>query len=254
MKRMPKVSLLTASLGLSFLSQAQGAVTYSYWEGPGVANTIAIDNARSDLWWANQFFRQPGGEAISSITVALGPKIAAGRAMSFMVYDDPNGDGLPDDLVWLAQVDGNAPAFAPPPGSVNSLFTVTFPTPVNVGASFFVGALLLDAAIVPCTVGETGPTCYEDIRSEITNSAGRSWFAANEVNRGTFDPQNPNGAEFGPAAINSLVPPQFAMDFILFADGLPGDGLTQVPEPGTTLILFGALALIVRRASGYNRS
>src|SRR5437762_2034235 len=187
MSRIPiSIALLLLLLTPGLLASG---VTYSYWEGPGIADTVAVDDspATADLWWANQFFTQPGGEGITSITLAFGPRVVTGRPVSFMVYDDPDGNGLPNDLTWLGQIDTVFPAYNPPPGSINSLFTVNFPTPVQVGTSFFIAALMLNATSHPCTPPDAPGTCWEDIRAEITNPHGRSWIAANESNPGTFN-------------------------------------------------------------------
>lgn len=179
-----------------------------------------------DLWWANHYTRQVGGEAIESVTMAFGPNMA-GLSVSFIVYHDPNGDGNAGDLVYLGQVDTAFPAFEDPIGA-NDFVTAVFASPIDVGPSFFIAGLILNAP-------DTG------IRADITNGQNQAWVAATDVG-GTFNILNPNAAETPP--LNSGAFSGTPLDYIFMAEGVEGPGLNDVPEPVSMLTMAGGLACL----------
>ena len=128
---------LCAALLVS-LRPATGAVLYSFQNG-ALTDRVDVDlGVTTDMWWANQFTVQPGGERITSVSIAFGGGWAAGTPVSVLVYEDPNDDGLPGDLVLVAQVDTT---IAGPATTQN----VAIPVAPQVSGSFFVGALVLNA-------------------------------------------------------------------------------------------------------------
>lgn len=225
---------LTCAL-IAACSLAQANFSYSYQDG-ALTDTVSVDGiGPGDAWWANQFYTQVGGEAISSITLAFGPH-DANLPVKFLLYNDPDGNGLPNDLALLAQMDLTLGAFNPDPGSVDTFATVTFPTPVSVGPSFFVALLMLNA---PGTA---------DARSDSTATHGQSWFAGNNTG-GTFDPSNPNGADLPPTNIDSLISPA-TIDFEITAAGVPGTQLVSTPEPGSLSFMAIGLAAFAALRKG----
>ena len=93
-----------------------------------------------DYIWLNHFVVEPGGEWIAEIRVVLGNAFA-GTPYQVALWDDPNGDGAPDD----ASVIATAPAIAANGNS--NVFNATSIVPTFVGpagTSFFAGVIYRD--------------------------------------------------------------------------------------------------------------
>lgn len=97
-------ALSLASCLLSCTSPLQAAVLYRIDDGS--AELVRTAPAGFDGLLGNLFSVEPGGELITSIEVAWGTPFDAGHAPSatpieVLLYDDPNNDGVLDDLVLL---------------------------------------------------------------------------------------------------------------------------------------------------------
>ena len=93
-----------------------------------------------DYIWLNHFVVEPGGEWIAEIAVVLGNAFA-GTPYQVALWDDPNGDGAPDD----ASVIATAPAIAANGNS--NVFNATSIVPTFMGpagTSFFAGVIYRD--------------------------------------------------------------------------------------------------------------
>ncbi|MEM7622729.1 MAG: M12 family metallo-peptidase, partial [Planctomycetota bacterium] len=120
----------------------------AYQIGPR-SPSASIGFPTDNLVWMNQHTVEPGAEEIVQISVTFG---ADGADAMVALWDDPNGDGFPDDAVLIA-------AFGPVPTSSFDVTHVRIPATL-VGApgdSFFVGAASTNATqvdgILPAHVG-----------------------------------------------------------------------------------------------------
>jgi hypothetical protein len=212
---------------LFVLSTCNAAVTYSYQDG-ALTDTVSLSGiGPGDAWWANQFYTSVGGEAIDTITLGFGPNLA-NTTVNFLLYDDPNGNGLPDDLALLSNTPVALGAYAPAPGAVSTFLTFTLPAPVQVGSSFFAAMLLSNASATA------------DARADRTAPHGRSWFAGNETPN-TLDPANLGAADLPPT---NLVALGANVDLMISATGLPG---SPVPEPSSFVLAAAALLMLRKR-------
>lgn len=221
---------LTGAL-LVLSAAAHGAITYTYQDG-AITDTQSINGyGGGDAWLANQFLTVTGGEAITSITIGYGPNLA-NVALSLLLYHDQNANGLPDDLLLLKRVDITLGPYAPIGSAVSTFQTESF-APVAVGDSFFVAALLFNAAL------------NTDFRVDATAPHGQSWIGVNGTANG-FDPANPNTASDPPVTLASL---GANVDLMLTANGEPGTRLepVTVPEPGTMVLTAAAIGMLALR-------
>ncbi len=173
-----------------------------------------------DYIWLNQFVVEPGGETIAEIRVVLGNAFS-GTPYQVALWDDPNGDGAPDD----ASVIATAPAIAA--NGNTSVFNATPIVPTYVGpagTSFFAGVIYRD---------EFGNQFPVGVDTDVPTSE-RSWVAISP----TVDPNNlSDAAIYGALAVANALIRAYGSDGVLpfdcngngipddcdLADGLEGD-------------------------------
>ncbi len=192
-----------------------------------IAVSLDPNPPQVDLWWANQFDVQPGGERITQIGLSFGSSLTVGGPISLLVYNDPNNDGDPTDAVLLSRFDTTILE------SDSNFDEPTFfdISPTVVTGTFFIAAMLLD---VPGNAGMT-------FHNEPGESLGRSWLGVSTTNPGTFDPADVAGSsvDLAPATIDSLGAPG---NWVLRAIGEP------IPEPASLAVLsLGGLLTLGRR-------
>lgn len=218
--------MLAVATGLT--SVANATVIYSHRNGVFTDHVDVGLGAPLDLWWANEFNAQPGGQLIGEVSIGFGQGFVAGTPVSVLVYEDLDDNGRPDNLSLVGRYDSTIQVVNTANGGT---FLQTFDIPdVAVSGNFFVGALVLNAP----------STAY--IRSEITSPQHRSWVAYNETTLGVLDPANLAGIEQMPIHIEQLTasPNTPQIDWVIEATGQP------LPEP-TTLSLLAAGSILLRR-------
>ena len=161
-------------------------------------NEVGLGNGGT-LAWLNHFVVVPNGESIKAVRVAYG-NVATGTPATVYLWDDPDGNGNPND----AQVLAAASTTVQNPGTDTFIYvdiTETYVGPE--GTSFFVGVLLQHAAgEIPAPIDQT-------------SDQGESWLAGGS---GGVNPNNLSAASlFGQPADfgftgNWLVRPVSAAD------------------------------------------
>lgn len=228
-----------ASIGVAifvfFLTPpAFAQVTYSLDDGTA---EVSIGLASGgDLWWANAFMVQPGGESINTIRIAFSnSSLTGGESFTVHVYDDSDDDG--DPSTGTLQLVASAPATVVDP--TGGTFQDIPIGPVTVAGGFFVAALMTHA-------GGTYPAAIDQ-----TASAGHSWIAGGDPS--TIDPNDPfASAILAPGTIDSY---GFPGNLLLRAEAGEPLVLTPIPTVGPVgiavlLALIGlAGAILLRRAT-----
>jgi hypothetical protein len=183
-----------------------------------------------DLMWLNAYKVQTGGEILKSIALTWGAP-AQGNPISLLLYTDPNNDGNPNDAQLLTQVEtqvSNADS--------RQFISVNLrPTTLNVGQTFFVGALFRNIR--------------RDQRPAIADLAGKSpgtsWFAIG--NHGDGEPSNidinnlANNFRSGAASQSPLPLPTVYGNWVLRATG---DARRRVPE-SSGVVGLGVVSLLM---------
>jgi acetyltransferase-like isoleucine patch superfamily enzyme len=135
-------------------------------------------------------FANAPSDVITHVEVAFGTRLAfpvapvAGSTYEVYVYEDPNDDGVPNDLVLLAQQGDTL--MAPD-------MDVIEPTPISpttVQGQFVVACFMVhEMSTAPPTpgVGE-----YPAALDQSVNSGGRAWLAG-AIPETTWNPAQPNG-------------------------------------------------------------
>jgi hypothetical protein len=198
------LALLTVSL-FSTIHAAQAQVLYSLDDGTA-DNSLGVTGGGT-LTFGNQFTVVPGGETITSVSIAWGTPafggIANGTPITAKLWSDPNGDGQPDDSILLSSVNGVTSQ-----AGANTFITYDFPDVTFLpGQSFFVGATITHN-------NNEFPAAF-DTNPPISNHS----FAA-------------VGTNFNSGAIN--IGTAFGGDFLVRANGV-----SSVPEPGSVALLLG---------------
>lgn len=165
---------------------AQG-VEYLHDDG-NPEDAIGISGAAVDIWWANAFTVQPGGESIDTIRIDFfsSSNLTVGYPFSVHVYEDSDDDGDPTTgtLTLLAS------ASATVADLTNGTFQDIAVGPATVSGGFFVAALIT-------TDGTSYPAAIDQ-----TVSAGQSWIAADDASG--IDPSDPFASPtFAPGTIDS---------------------------------------------------
>ncbi len=137
-----------------FPNAAGGAGAFELRIAPPPASCTSDDGASENslgatsggtLVWVDRF-ETIGAGTVASVSVAFGTpgfpdSSLNGLPVLFAVWDDPDDDGLPDDLELVGTV-GTAVANS----STDQFVTATFPAPLAVSGVYFVGALMAHAA------------------------------------------------------------------------------------------------------------
>jgi hypothetical protein len=159
------VSKLASMLIVGAVSTGvHGQVTYKWDDGTGSVNSGPIF-AAPEFMWGNVFTTQPGGETITSISVAFG-KIAANAPMWLYIYQDPTPDNDPTDAVMLLR----QPALTNPLGGNN--FATYSITPTTVTGDFFIA--------VSTPVNGTSSDLPARLDPQGSPDAAKSWFFASD--------------------------------------------------------------------------
>lgn len=231
-----------AAVSLSALASAAWAdVQYSYRDRRDngsiftdhVAISIAAPGTPIDLWWANQYDVLPGGNVLTSVDIAFFDGWDLGTSpISVMIYDDPNANGLPDDLVLLTRVDTVA----------SQLFSVQAPDVMQnidipdtvVSGSFFVA--------IQANSIDGGAQIVSDVPGFDPGQAGNgsSWLASNTSTHGTLDPTDLGAAELTPTLIDDLtLPGSPLVDWVI--------EVNAIPAPSGALPVLAAAGLMANR-------
>ncbi len=90
--------MLIAGACLASPAWAAGVTTYAYDDGVGGSNLgpLGFD---ATMTWGNYFYAEPGADRLCSIEVAFASSLPAGRALTLIVFDDPDNDGNPLNAV-----------------------------------------------------------------------------------------------------------------------------------------------------------
>lgn len=140
--------------------EAPVQVIYQYDDGDGDTNQGPPSTFDPDMLWGNYYLTQPGGEVITTISVAFGPtfpSLATGP-VTFWLLEDPDMDFDPRNATSLASVQATPDVFN------DNFFTVTIP-PTQVSGAFFV------AASAKLQGGEDVPA-----RVDTDAPGDKSWF------------------------------------------------------------------------------
>jgi hypothetical protein len=216
----------------------------------GFVDHLAISHGEpnpADMWWANQFDTQSGGETITQVGISFGGNLTVGGPMTIGVYSDPNNDGSPNDAVLLhsevISITFSDGAFHPP-----AFFPIT---PTSVSGKFFIAAALIGVPGNAGAVFEADDSIVPAMTASVSQQ--RSWIAIDVESPGTFNMANVLAETSG----GSDLPPTLIDDL-----GAPGNwvlravGTAAVPEPAAwafmTLIaaVAGCGGAMMRRWGG----
>lgn len=163
----PRVSGAAADIG-AFEWQSDGLfrdgfdppVVYLHDDGTASSNMGPPSSFDPDMLWGNYFTVQPGGEFVTTLSVAFGPTFPslANGPVTFWLLADPDADGDPRNATLLVSTQ------ATPDVTGNTFFNVTIP-PTRVSGAFFVGA---SAKLLG---GQDRPA-----RVDGSNTGSNSWF------------------------------------------------------------------------------
>ena len=147
------------------------------WDDGSTENSLGL-TAGGELCWMHHFNATQGG-VIQKIWTCFGTPlypgssgVTPGAAFRVYVWSDPNGDGNPNDAVFLGEASGVVSG-----GSIDTdvLQSVAIDIPIPANLSFFVGASVVTTGGNPAPMDENG------------FQYGKSWLAFNQV---PFNPTN----------------------------------------------------------------
>ena len=212
------------------------AVTYSVDDGTA-ENAIGL-TAGGNVWWANAFTVQAGGESINTIQIAFSSgTITAGMPFQVMVYEDPDDDGDPSTGPLQLLAVANATVA----DAVGGTFQDIPVGPATVSGGFFIAALISHPA------GEY-PAAIDQSASQ-----GVSWIAGNSAT--PIDPASPlvPVPDTGVLQIDSI---GFPGNWLLRAVGGTAAPAIPVPlavtRPATDIDLVSATLNGLVGANGYD--
>lgn len=208
------------------------ATTYQIDDGTS-ENSLGLTNG-GDTMWLNAFQVVEGSGTITEISSAFGSSSGSGlptdKPVRFLVYEDPNDDGNPEDAVLLTQVDTE----------VQDPHTDTFVTesiePTQVDGVFFIAALYQqqEADTFPAPMDES---------SEFQES---SWIVGNST-PGGFNVDDLSANDVAPANLGDI---NFPANWLLRAEGgenflavSPTEGSVAQGESQTLTATFDAASL-----------
>lgn len=171
--------------------------------------------------WGNYYTAQPGGEVITTISVAFGPTFASGREVTVWLFEDPDDDFDPRNAVPLATATLVPHTLG---GSVFNNFAIE---PTLVSGGFFV------AAVAFTERGVDRPAAMD-----TGARADRSWLFYNPATEG-INVDNLGANALARRADDGVVPLPGA--WLVRATGVP------VPAPATAAVAALGLGLSSRR-------
>ena len=175
--RLLPILFLFASAGFA---RAQNA----YVRDDGTADSALGYGLPDDYCWMQWFDAVGGIDTITAVQSYIPPSTPMGTPITFCVWEDPNDDGDPSDLVLVSTLATTVQFVAP-----NAFVNYPLPSPGLVQGKFFVGAFLTED-------GTMSPAALD--YSVNPHIAYFSFSAA-----GTFDPANMNN-NFPPTHIETL--------------------------------------------------
>ena len=158
-------------------------VTYLRDDGTASTNMGPPSSFDPDMLWGNYYPVQPGGEFITTLSVAFGPTFPslANGPVTFWLLADADADGDPRNATLLVS------AQATPNVTGNVFYSVTIP-PTRVIGAFFVGASakLLGGQDRPARVDGTNPGdnswfFYAPDIAAVINNLGAAPFGSQNV-------------------------------------------------------------------------
>jgi len=171
-----------------------------------------------DLVWLNKFGAVGNTTTLPSVSAAYGTPNAPGSGLdglpvTLAIWDDPNDDGNPNDLVLLATV-GSTIASA----DTDTLVPGSFASPVVVQGVYFVGVAMTHQ-----------PMQFPAALDQDQTSMGRSWVAAGPA--GSVNLANLSAAQIPPVDVDNI--------------GFPGVWLVRADCSVTSVATFceGSVAL-----------
>lgn len=206
--------MLRATLALFLLTAAADAQTviYQYDGGTGSQNIGPPSTFDPDMLWGNYYYTQPGGNAITSVTVAFGTTFPSrANPVTVWVLSDDDGDGDPRNAREVAR--------AVLPGPIVGTTPITVPVGFAlVGPGFFVGAS------VELLGGQDRPA-----RLDPNAPSGNAWIFYADSIAAVID-------DLAAAPYGQRVDPPFPGAFLVRATGVMG-GLADEPAPGAEAAL-----------------
>jgi hypothetical protein len=173
-------SSAAALVALGALAPAQN----QYILDDGGANAALGYGLPEDYCWMQWYQAVNGLDTILSVQAYIPSTTPPGTPIHFCVWDDPNDDGDPSDLVLLSLLSTSVQASAP-----NVFVNYALSTPALVQGKFFVGAYLTeDGGMSPAAL-------------DYSVSPHVAYFSFNSA--GTFDPYVINN-NFPPTHIETL--------------------------------------------------
>jgi hypothetical protein len=234
---------ILASVALALLLGGAGAaradIIYSVDDGTSEFTTGLGPTPGGSVVFANRFTAVPGGNVITSISVAyglpgVGPgAVLPGTPLDVILFRDQNGAATPNNPVLLA----SAPTSVQNPNT-NTFIEVPI-TPTAVTGNFFAGVLVSN--LPP---GGVFPIAFD--RDNPQDASFGAWFTSpiplSQVNTMGFDPTvtadqdlRLNSNDFV-AVIDG--------NYLIRATGVPAAAESGLPEPSTlALLALGGVAL-----------
>jgi hypothetical protein len=229
---------ILAAMALALLLGGAGAaradILYSVDDGTAEFTT-GFSVIGGSVVFANRFTAVPGGEVITSISVAyglpgVGPgAVLAGTPLDVILFQDQNGAATPNHPVLLA----SAPTTVQNPNT-NTFIQVPI-TPTLVTGNFYAGVLVSNLPAM-------GPFPIAFDRDNPQDASFGAWFTfpidLSRVNTLSFDPNSNAGQNLEADSGN----------FVRVLDGnylIRATGVSGVPEPSTLALLgLGGVALV----------
>jgi len=151
---------------------------YLFWDDGSSENALGL-TAGGELCWMVHFTDSVPGMCVARIEICFGTPsnpgssgVSAGQPVRVYVWNDPNGDGNPNDAVFLGEASGTADGASIDSDSFQSIPLSPW---VRVHSSFFVGASVVTTSGYPAPMDEDAPQYNE------------AWVTFNTV---PFDPTN----------------------------------------------------------------
>ncbi|MFB6232439.1 MAG: choice-of-anchor D domain-containing protein [Salinibacter sp.] len=195
----PDIRALPAPGGIAKQAFNPSDFIYTFDDG-SVETSLGAGGVQTpaDILWLNAFEAQEGATTITAIASAFGQSLPAGSDVEFLLYEDPNNDGNPEDANLLASVSTTKEV------STSGEFQVEPIPPTQVEDVFFVGAL------APSSINFPAPLDTSSVR-------GASWSVFADA--GTIDTGDLSGGSENQPAPTRLDTTDFPGNWALRAQG-----------------------------------